>query len=174
MGRGHLPAGESPTPRATPVRAFVLRFVGVVAVLEAIVLLVLQHDPVFEPYAVWNARLTAVLLGPLLDGAQAMGGSLFAPGFSISIRPGCDAYEACAVLVAGIVAFPAPAGRKWVGVLVGVACLLVVNLLRLAALLWTGVHHPDLFEAMHLEILPVLLVAVSLGLLIGWALWARA
>ena len=156
------------------MRAFVLRFVLVFAVLETLVLLVLQHGAWFEPYAVWNARLTALLLAPLLDGTQALGDSLIAPGFSITIRPGCDAYEACAVLVAGIVAFPAPAGRKWVGVLFGVACLLVVNLLRLAALLWTGVHHPDLFEAMHLEILPVLLVAVSLGLLIAWALWARA
>lgn len=172
--RGAAPNGPPPASGPSPVRAFVLRFVLAFVVLEALVLLVLQHGPWFAPYAEWNARLTAALLGPLLDDARAVGGSLVAPSFSISIRPGCDAYEASAVLVAGIVAFPAPLGRKWIGALVGVACLLAVNLLRLAALLWTGVHHPDLFEAMHLEILPIGIVAVSLGLLVGWALWARS
>lgn len=171
-GKPSRPAAAPPTG-ARLARTFVLRFVLAFAVLEAFVLLVLYHSPWFAPYAAANAQLSAWLLGPFLEGVRATEGYLIAPTFSLSVRPGCDSYQASAVLLAGIVAFPAPAARKWIGGLVGVTCLQLLNLFRLAVLLWTGVHHRVHFDLMHLEILPVVFVAVALGLLFGWALWAR-
>jgi len=150
-----------------------LRFVLAFALLEALVYLVLWYAPFFEPYAALNARLTAALLRPFLEGAQAHDGYLMAPAFSLQVRPGCDSYQASAVLFAGIVAFPASLARKLIGAAVGATCLLILNLLRLAALLWTGVHHGALFERMHLEILPAVFVGVALFLLLAWTLWAR-
>lgn len=166
--RKHAPQGTQ-----VSVRAFVLRFVLVFALLEALVYLVLWQAQVFAPYAELNARLTAALLRPFLEGTQAQGGYLMAPAFGIQVRPGCDSYQASAVLLAGIVAFPAPLARKLIGAALGAGCLQVLNLLRLAALLWTGVHHATLFERMHLEILPALFVGAALFLLFSWALWAR-
>ncbi len=150
-----------------------LRFALAFALLETLVYLVLWHAPFFEPYAALNARLTAALLRPFLEGVQAQGGYLMAPTFSLQVRPGCDSYQASVVLLAGIIAFPAPLARKLIGAALGVACLLVLNLLRLAALLWTGIHHGALFARMHLEILPAVFVAAALFLLLSWALWAR-
>ena len=155
------------------VRAFVLRFVLAFALLEGLVYLVLWYAPFFEPYAALNARLTAVLLRPFLEGTQALGGYLTTPTFGFQVRPGCDSYQATAVLFAGIVAFPAALARKLIGAAVGAVCLLVLNLLRLAALLWTGVHHGALFDRMHLEILPAVFVGTALFLLLTWAVWAR-
>ena len=155
------------------MRAFVLRFALVFALLEALVYLVLWNAQLFEPYAELNARLTAALLRPFLEGTQAQGVYLMAPSFGIQVRAGCDSYQGSAVLLAGIAAFPAPLARKLIGGTVGVVCLLVLNLLRLAALLWTGVHHNALFERMHLEILPAVFVGAALFLLLAWALWAR-
>lgn len=167
-------AGRDAAPRNPfPVRTFVLRFVLVFVALEAFVRVALWYQPWFAPYAELNARLTAFLLQPFLDEASASGAFLTAPGFSILVRPGCDAYQASAVLLAGITAFPAPRARKFYGALAGVAALLFLNLLRLAALLWTGIHHREHFELMHIEVLPALFVGVSLVLLLGWAVWAQ-
>jgi exosortase/archaeosortase family protein len=156
------------------VRAFVLRFVAAFLVLEAFVYWVLWSEVLFAPYAELNARWSAVILGPFLEGAWAQDGYLMTPAFSIQVRPGCDSYQASAVLLAGIVAFPAPLARKLIGATVGSACLLVLNLLRLAMLQWTGSRHRALFESMHLEILPAAFVGAALFLLLSWALWARA
>jgi exosortase/archaeosortase family protein len=155
------------------VRTFVLRFAMAFLLLEAFVYFVLWHARWFTPYAEVNAYLTAVLLGPFLEGARASGEHLVSPTFSILVRPGCDSYQASAVLLAGIAAFPAALGRKLLGALVGVGCLMLLNLARLGALLWTGVHHRERFELMHLEVLPAVFVGASLLLLLGWALWAR-
>jgi len=166
-------AEEPRAPRAVSVRSFVLHFVLGFALLEAFVYLVLWKARVFEPYAELNARLTAALLRPFLDGVQAHGPYLTAQAFSLVVRPGCDSYQASAVLLAGILAFPAPIGRKLVGAAIGLASLLVLNLARLAALLLAGLHDRALFERMHLEILPAVLVLAALFLLLSWALWSR-
>jgi exosortase/archaeosortase family protein len=155
------------------VRAFVLRFLVAFAVLETLTYLVLWRNEWFAPYAAANAHATAWLLGPFEEGVQASGPLLISPAFSIQVRPGCDAYQAGAVLLSGILAFPAPAMVKLVGATLGLASLQVLNVLRLATLLWTGIHHRAQFERMHIEILPLVFVAASLALLLGWALWAR-
>ena len=167
--RAHATEGQP-----VSLRGFVLRFALVFAVLEALVYLVLWYSPFFAPYAEWNARMTAVLLNPFLEGTRAQGGYLIAPTFSMQVRPGCDSYQASAVLLAGIVAFPAPLARKLLGAGLGLAILLALNLLRLAALLWTGVHQRALFQSMHIEILPAVFVGAALCLLLTWATWARS
>jgi len=167
-------AGEHPPDESVSVRAFVLRFVAAFLVLEAFVYWVLWSVPVFAPYAELNARWSAALLAPFLEGVRAQDGYLIAPAFSIQVRPGCDSYQASAVLLAGIVAFPAPLARKLIGAIVGSLCLLVLNLFRLATLQWTGSRHRALFDSMHLEILPAVFVGAALFLLLSWALWVRA
>ncbi|HEX6883370.1 MAG TPA: hypothetical protein VF530_08310 [Planctomycetota bacterium] len=155
------------------VRAFVLRFLLAFAGLEVLVYLVLWQDRWFAPYAAVNARVTALLLAPFLDGVAAAGGLLTSPTFSVQVRPGCDAYQAGAVLLAGVLAFPATTAQRLWGATVGLASLQILNLLRLAVLLRAGQHDHALFERMHLEILPLVFVAAALGLLFGWCLWTR-
>lgn len=151
-----------------------LRFALAFLALEAFVYLVLWHPAWFAPYAEINARLTAVLFGPFVDELQSRGAHLVSPRFNMLVRPGCDGYQASAVLLAGVLAFPATPARKWIGALAGVAGMLTLNLLRLGALLWTGIHHPAHFELMHIQILPGMFVGAALSLLLGWALWARS
>jgi len=162
-----------PAAPPLPVRGFLLRFALLFAVLEAAVLLVFYRERWFEPYAALNARLAAWLLGPFLEGAFAAGSVLVSPTYTVHVRPGCDAYQAIVVLLSGVVAFPAARGRKWAGAALGLPVLLALNPPRLAALLWTGAHHPENFDLMHLSVLPALYVAAALGLWLCWALWAR-
>ena len=153
---------------------FALRFGLAFLLLEAFVYLVLWHPSWFTPYAEINARLTALLLAPFVEGLIAQGAYLASPEFTMLVRPGCDGYQACAVVLAGVWAFPAPRSRKWIGAVVGVAAMLALNPLRLAALLWTGIHHRAQFELMHIQVLPGLFVGAALFLLLGWAVWARS
>jgi len=156
------------------VRSFVLRFALAFVALELLVFLVLWHPTLFQPYAELNASGTAALFAPWIDGIRGMGNYLVSPGFSILVKPGCDAYQPAAVLVAGVVAFPASRGRKWLGAVAGVGILLALNVLRLGALMWTGLHHRDSFDSMHLEVLPGVYLLVALGLWLAWSWWARA
>lgn len=167
-------ASVGPATGQGSLRAFVLRFALAFVLLEAFVYLVLWHPFWFTPYAELNARLTAVLFSPFLEGLNARGAHLASPGFSMLVRPGCDGFQASAVLLAGVWAFPAPRSRKWIGAVGGVAAMLALNLLRLGGLLWTGIHHRAQFELMHIQILPGLFVGAALFLLLGWALWARS
>jgi exosortase/archaeosortase family protein len=167
------PPAEEGIPRPPSVRAFVLRFLAAFVVLEGVVYLLLWRESWFAPYASANARLTAALLGSFVDGVSAREGLLSTPLFAVQVRPGCDAYQASAVLLAGILAFPASPRQRLIGALLGVGALQTLNILRLAALLVAGAHDRALFERMHLEILPLVFVAASLALLLGWALWVR-
>jgi exosortase/archaeosortase family protein len=156
------------------VAGFLLRFALAFALLEVLIFAFLWKDPVFLPYARVNARLTAALLSPWVEGIVASGASLAAPGNAILVRPGCDSFQASAVLLAGIAAFPAPLQKKLAGAGIGLVLLLGLNLLRLGAILLTGIHRPELFDAMHLEILPGVFMVSALTLWMAWALWARA
>ena len=162
----------APAAGRASLRAFFLRFALAFAVLEGLVYLVLWHPAWFTPYAQLNARLAAALLRPFVE-VQAVDTYLVSSGFSINVRPGCDGYQASAVLLAGIFAFPASRSRKANGAAVGVGALLALNQLRLAALLWTGLHHGEHFELMHLQVLPAAITAAALVLLLSWATWAR-
>lgn len=167
-----IPGRAAPASDRARLRTFFLRFALGFVLLEAFVYVVLWHERWFTPYGALNARVVAAFLRPFLE-VEAMGEHLVSPTFSIAVRPGCDGYQASAVLLAGVLAFPASQKRKWLGAALGVAALLALNLLRLAALLWTGVHHPEHFELMHITVLPGLFVGVSLFLLLAWAHWAR-
>lgn len=154
-------------------RAFLLRFALAFGLLEAVVYGLLWREAWFAPYARWNAAWTAGLLGPWIEGLRASESFLMLPGGSIVVKPGCDAYQASAVLLAGILAFPASWRQRLLGAIAGVAVLSFLNLLRLGAILLVLVHRPELFDRMHVEVLPGVFVLAALGLWLGWILWVR-
>jgi len=156
-----------------PVLVFLLRFALGFAVLETLVYLVLWRDALFAPYARFSAQLAALAFRPWVAGLQTLDSALVSAQFSIQVRPGCDSYQASAVLLAGIAAFPAPLGRKVVGALLGVSVLFVLNVARLGTILLVGIHRRELFDRMHLEILPGVFLFAALGLWLAWTSWVR-
>ena len=173
MSQQHRSVNKSRDHGGRSVAGFLWRFALVFAAAEILITFFLWKDAIFLPYAKLNARLTAALLSPWLEGVQASERFLISPLFTIQIRPGCDSYQASAVLLAGIAAFPAPLLKKLGGAAIGLVLLMGMNVLRLAAILLTGIHHPTLFNTMHLEILPGAFVVAALALWLTWALWSR-
>jgi exosortase H (IPTLxxWG-CTERM-specific) len=92
-------------------------------------------------------------------------------GFAVSIEAGCNGVEAMLVLLAGILAFPAPWKMKLIGLGIGVVAIQALNLVRIVSLFYLGQWNQQWFEWAHLYVWQAL---IMLDALIVWLLWTRA
>ena len=91
-------------------------------------------------------------------------------GFAVSIEAGCNGVEATIVLLAAILAFPAPWKRKLVGLAVGVVAVQGLNIIRVISLFYLGQWNFAIFEFAHRYVWQAL---IMLDVLIVWLLWVR-
>ena len=91
-------------------------------------------------------------------------------GFAVSIEAGCNGVEATIVLLAAILAFPAPWKRKLVGLAVGVVAVQGLNIIRVISLFYLGQWSFVIFEFAHRYVWQAL---IMLDVLIVWLLWVR-
>ena len=91
-------------------------------------------------------------------------------GFSVSIEAGCNGVEATIVLLAAILAFPAPWKNKLVGLVAGIAAVQGLNVVRVISLFYIGQWDRDWFEWAHLYVWQAL---IMLDVLIVWLVWVR-
>lgn len=91
-------------------------------------------------------------------------------GFAVSIEAGCNGVEAMLVLLAAVLAFPAPWQFKIPGVVLGILAVQVLNLVRIVSLFYLGQWSQAVFEWAHLYLWQVL---IMLDVLIVWLVWMR-
>jgi exosortase H (IPTLxxWG-CTERM-specific) len=91
-------------------------------------------------------------------------------GFAVSIEAGCNGVEATIVLVAAMLAFPAPWKRKLFGLAVGVIAVQGLNVIRVISLFYLGQWNQEAFEFAHQYVWQAL---IMLDVLIVWLLWVR-
>ena len=91
-------------------------------------------------------------------------------GFAVSIEAGCNGVEATIVLVAAILAFPAPWRRKLVGLTIGIVAVQGLNVVRVISLFYLGQWNFSVFEWAHLYVWQAL---IMLDVLVVWLLWVR-
>ena len=92
-------------------------------------------------------------------------------GFGVAIEAGCNAVEACIVLAAAILAFPAPWRHKLLGLMIGMIAVQAANILRIISLFYLGQWRMDAFEFAHLYLWQGL---IMLDVLVVWLIWIRA
>ena len=169
-GRGdEEPRSAPPVPRP----AVLVRVVVVLLVLAATFHVVLTRkwtwDHVTRHYNGGLASLCATLLRPFVDGVRADGIDITSPGFTVRLIEGCDGLDAMAILVAGVLAFPATWRQRGKGLLVGIPVIFAANLFRILVLFPLGLHAPRLFEVVHVHVFQVFIVAVAAGSFLWWA-----
>ena len=152
-----------------------VRFVAVflcvlVAFQFAYYALIVESAP-FHAYVDGIGRIAAALLRATGERVVTVGHELTS-SFTMSVESGCDALQAMAILVIGVIAFPSTGRWKLLGVTGGVTLLYVLNILRVASLFWTGVHAPDWFETMHTDIWPAAIVGSAVLAWVVWAWWS--
>lgn len=91
-------------------------------------------------------------------------------GFAVSIEAGCNGVEATIVLLAAILAFPAPWKNKVVGFAAGILAVQGLNVVRIISLFYLGQWDRQVFEWAHLYVWQAL---IMLDVLIVWLVWVR-
>lgn len=91
-------------------------------------------------------------------------------GFAVSIEAGCNGVEATIVLVAAILAFPAPWRHKAIGIVLGIVAVQLLNVVRVISLFYIGQWNREAFEWAHQYVWQAL---IMLDVLIVWLIWVR-
>jgi exosortase H (IPTLxxWG-CTERM-specific) len=104
---------------------------------------------------------------------QGINGSIInLKGLSLDVRFGCNGLEAFLIYTVAILAFPAAAGRKLIGVVAGFLVLQIVNVLRIAGLGLSGIYLKDYFHYIHIYVAQGMMIAVALVLFLVWLNYA--
>lgn len=173
-----VPMTRSPDSRSlTRMR---LRFVGLFSAI-ALVLFAIYTFPYeengiseawFASYLSWYARLAGSVLH-LFDPSVGVDGSTIVGRYALSIVKSCDAMEAMILFSAAVLAFPVALTRRMIGVLCGLVILVGTNIVRICCLYFIGVYRPAVFELFHIEVWPLILVAVAVTAFLLWVTWAN-
>ena len=151
---------------------FFVTFVALLAVLFG-----LELTPLAQKYFVvpWTDELAVVSarLVTIFDPAVTANGNVLRSGpggFAVAIEAGCNGVEATLVLVAAMLAFPAPLRRKLVGLAIGVLAVQGLNVVRVISLFYLGQWSYRVFEWAHLYVWQAL---IMLDVLVVWLVWVR-
>lgn len=153
------------------LRFFAL-FLGIQLSLFGVNMLNWVQQHAVLPWTALLARISAGLVTWFDPNAAAQGKVLWntATGFGVSIEPGCNGIEACIVLVAAILAFPASWRSKLTGMLAGCAAVQALNVVRVISLFYIGQWNTAAFNFAHEFLWQAL---IMLDVLIVWLIWVR-
>jgi len=159
---------------ASPLR-FALRFAVLFAVFA--VALQLGRGTAVERLVVDQAVLAPSgyvinRLDPSAGVTRIEGHSLVSPASRLNVVRGCEGIETLLLLAAAVLAFPARWRERLCGLALGGAAAWLASILRLVALHFVLRYRPDLWDALHGFIAPLLPVAVLTLFFLWWS--ARA
>jgi exosortase H (IPTLxxWG-CTERM-specific) len=153
------------------VRFFVLFIVLLVALLAA------ELTPVAQQLVVlpWTEALVRISVGLITmfdTQVAAIGRVLLSTrnGFSVSIEAGCNGIEAAIVLIAAMLAYPAPWRYRGIGIAAGLAAVQALNVVRVVTLFYLGQWSFQAYEWAHLYAWQAL---IMLDVLVVWMIWIR-
>lgn len=151
---------------------FVTVFLVTVVVLFTLEMLGPVHNAIILPFTNSLASISAALITPFDDSVIFYGKILqdAGSGFAVSIESGCNGVEATIVLVAAVVAFPAPWRSRLAAIAIGFLAIQVMNIARIISLFYLGQWNFDVFTWIHLYLWPVL---IMLDVLVVFMLYLR-
>ena len=152
---------------------FFLLFLTIQAVLFGVEMLNTVQEAVVQPWTSWVASVSAGIAKFFDPTVISYGRVLQSPatGFGVSIEPGCNGIEACIVLFAAIMAFPASWRHKLVGLVAGFVAVQALNVVRVISLFYLGQWDMDVFDFAHEYLWQAL---IMLDVLVVWLVWVRA
>jgi exosortase H (IPTLxxWG-CTERM-specific) len=152
---------------------FFLMFLFVLATLFGIEMLNSVQAAVITPWTNGLAHMSAWVMTTFDPDVISHGRVLQsqATGFGVSIEAGCNGVEAAIILIAAMVAFPAPWKFKLVGMAIGIVAVQAANLLRVISLYYLGKWNMEVFDFAHLYLWQAL---IMLDVLVVWLLWMRS
>jgi exosortase H (IPTLxxWG-CTERM-specific) len=153
------------------VRFFIL-FVVILVTLFAAELTPPLQSAVVLPWTEALVRICAGLI-MLFDSHVVAFGKILqstSNGFAVSVEAGCNGIEAAIILIAAMLAFPAPWKHRVIGILAGLSSVQALNIVRVISLFYLGQWNGQAFEWAHLYLWQAL---IMLDVLIVWLIWIR-
>lgn len=154
------------------MKRFVFVFLILLVSLFTLELLMPVQQHVIIPFTGFLAKLSAFILTPLDDTVIAYGKVLqfTDTGFAVSIEAGCNGVEATIVLIAAVLAFPAPWKARFAAIALGFLAVQSLNIVRIISLFYLGDWNFEAFKWIHLYLWPAL---IMLDVLIVFILYLR-
>ncbi|HSB61421.1 MAG TPA: exosortase/archaeosortase family protein [Vicinamibacteria bacterium] len=133
----------------------------------------------------WSVGLFALLRSPWAEGRlvlpltrlQEQAADYYAgrPPVPIAVTSECSGTDVLALCLAAILACPVPWRARLAGAAGGIALVLALNTLRIATL-GRAAASPALFQALHLQVWPAILILATSGYVFAWmrGAWGRA
>jgi exosortase H (IPTLxxWG-CTERM-specific) len=152
---------------------FFVLFVVILVSLFAVELTPPVQNAVVIPWTEALVRISAGLI-TTADSHVAVFGKILQStrnGFAISIEAGCNGIEAAIMLIAAMLAFPAPWQHRVIGIVAGLFAVQTLNVLRVISLFYLGQWSVQAFNWAHLYVWQAL---IMLDVLIVWLIWIRA
>ena len=151
---------------------FFILFVVILVTLLALELTPPVQDALVLPWTEGLARISAALVTLFDPQVLAKGKILLSTtnGFMVSIEAGCNGIEAAIVLIAAMLAFPAPWKHRAIGIIAGLVAVQALNVVRVISLFYLGQWDARAFEWAHLYLWQAL---IMLDVLIVWLVWIR-
>jgi exosortase/archaeosortase family protein len=151
--------------------SFPVRFAILLAAFAALGQSSWFSDEVRVPVCRALARATGLALSAAGIAARVEGDVVTAGGFSASVHPDCDGLVLLGLFLAAALAFPVPSWRRALpSTLAALAALIVLNWLRVVALVLTGYLDRELFDLTHVYAWQGALI---LGTMVVWLMWAN-
>ena len=151
---------------------FLVLFVVILVSLFAAELTPAVQSAVVIPWTEALVRISAGLI-TLIDSHVAVFGKILQSttnGFAVSVEAGCNGIEAAIILIAAMLAFPAPWKHRVIGILAGLSAVQALNIVRVISLFYIGQWSMTVFEWAHLYLWQAL---IMLDVLIVWLIWIR-
>jgi exosortase H (IPTLxxWG-CTERM-specific) len=151
---------------------FVIVFLVILISLFSLEMMKPVQDHLVAPFTGLLASLSAALITPFDSSVTAYGKVLqfTDSGFAVSIEAGCNGIEATIVLIAAVIAFPAPWKTRLAAITLGFLAVQTLNLARIITLFYLGNWNIDIFTWVHLYLWPAL---IMLDVLIVFLVYLR-
>ncbi len=153
-----------------PETRFLILFLTILGVSFTVVALKPVNDGVVVPYTAFVARMSAGVLALLGEDITVRGCDLVSPRFAVTIYNGCNGLITSLVFISGVLAFPARARAKLLGVVGGLVAIQLINQIRIVSLFYIGVFIPRFFSESHIFIWQSIVIVFGVTL---WVLWAH-
>lgn len=151
---------------------FLLVFIALLALMFGLELTPWAQVWLVTPWTDGVARVSGGLMRVFDPSIVAHGNVIAstADPFAVSIEAGCNGVEATLVLLAAMLAFPAPWSHRMRGIVIGLAAVQLLNIVRVISLFYLGQWNGVAFEWAHLYVWQAL---IMLDVLLVWVMWVR-
>ncbi len=102
---------------------------------------------------------------------RCAGNDISGAGYPLRVTLQCTALFAKGLFCAAVIAYPCTWSSRWVGLVVGVVGVAMVNVARIVGLVLISYGLPDLFHFAHIVLMQGFLISCVAPLWLMWAVW---